>query len=658
LKEAAMGRQFCRAWLVAILPLFLSLPVRGQTGAIVADWPVPGSGPAAARRARALGDATNPVPFIGVAPCRIVDTRGPDGAFGGPALAAGVSRNFTLPAGPCAGLPTNPKAYSLNVTVTNTLGPGFIKIYPQGGPAPVVSTLNYVAGQTVANAAIVPAGTGGGITVVAGVSGTDLIIDINGYFSNTLGNPGDFFRLDNNSPNLTMQLTNSNTSCSGACGLYVSTASGHAIYGDAFGSSSVGVFGNSASYNGVWAASGTWDALAAFGGRDGGYLQGSRNGLIGASISTITVGTGVAGAAASGADGSAGVFGVANNTIGGRTYGVYGTTSSPGAASAGVYGYTGNTTTLSYGVHGSTIDTFTNSAGVFGSDTNINGIVYGVLGASASNFPNAGGVRGVDLSNFDPPAPLGTAGVIGDSEDYAGVIGRSRLTAVFGQLYDGSDATLQFGLLGTAFGTAFDATVGPWGVFSGGNFGATGAKHFVEPHPRDPKKVILYSSLEGREVGTYFRGTVTAVSGRAVIDVPEDFRIVTSEEGLTVQVTPLQAFAQVYVESKDLFQIVVRTSRDVMLDYFVHGVRRAFRDFDPIANGYEFMPRSPADRMPAYLTEEARRRLISNGTYNEDGTVNMATAERAGWTKIWAEREARARAAAEKAAQAAAPPAR
>ncbi|HKD10780.1 MAG TPA: hypothetical protein VKE50_01850, partial [Thermoanaerobaculia bacterium] len=331
---------------------------------------------------------------------------------------------------------------------------------------------------------------------------------------------------------------------------------------------------------------------------------------------------------------------------------------SPGVASAGVYGSSTATVTLSYGVHGTVIDTFTNSAGVFGSSSNVNGVVYGVLGASGSNTPNTGGVRGVDLSNFDPTAPLGTAGVIGDSEDYAGVIGRSRLTAVFGQLYDAGNDTTQFGLLGTAFGTSFDATVGPWGVFSGGNFGATGAKHFVEPHPRDPKKVILYSSLEGREVGTYFRGTVTAVNGRAMIEVPEDFRIVTAEEGLTVQVTPLRAFAEVYVESKDLFQIVVRTSRDVMLDYFVHGVRRAFRDFDPIATGYEFMPRSPSDRIPAYLTEEARKRLIANGTYNEDGTVNMATAERAGWTRIWAEREARARALSENAAQAAAAPAR
>ena len=56
--------------------------------------------------------------------------------------------------------------------------------------------------------------------------------------------------------------------------------------------------------------------------------------------------------------------------------------------------------------------------------------------------------------------------------------------------------------------------------------------------------------------------------------------------------------------------------------------------------------------MPLYLTEEARRRLIANGTYNADGTVNMATAERLGWTKMWADREAAAQEAHRKAAAA------
>jgi len=135
-----------------------------------------------------MADVTPGIGFVGFAPCRLVDTRTttipnfPAG-YGPPALAQGAPRNFDLNSDPkCPGISDGVGAYSLNVTVTNTLGPGFILIYPQGGAQPTVSTVNYVAGQTVANAAIVPAGTNGGVTVIAGVSGTNLIIDINGYF--------------------------------------------------------------------------------------------------------------------------------------------------------------------------------------------------------------------------------------------------------------------------------------------------------------------------------------------------------------------------------------------------------------------------------------------------------------------------------------------
>lgn len=127
----------------------------------------------------------SPLPFISIDPCRIVDTRGNGftGAYGPPALTQGSPRTFTL-TGQC-GISPAAEAVSLNVTVTNAQGPGFILIYPKDGAQPSVSTLNYVAGQTVANAAIVPLGTGGGIVVIAGVSGTHLILDVNGYSSAT-----------------------------------------------------------------------------------------------------------------------------------------------------------------------------------------------------------------------------------------------------------------------------------------------------------------------------------------------------------------------------------------------------------------------------------------------------------------------------------------
>jgi hypothetical protein len=125
---------------------------------------------------------TPPLPFVAVAPCRVVDTRGNGftGAFGPPALASSVARDFPL-AGQC-GIPADAQAVSLNVTATNTLGPGFLLLAPAGSPPPLVSTLNYLAGETVANAALAPLGPGG-LTVLAGVSGADLILDVNGYLA-------------------------------------------------------------------------------------------------------------------------------------------------------------------------------------------------------------------------------------------------------------------------------------------------------------------------------------------------------------------------------------------------------------------------------------------------------------------------------------------
>ena len=74
----------------------------------------------------------------------------------------------------------------------------------------------------------------------------------------------------------------------------------------------------------------------------------------------------------------------------------------------------------------------------------------------------------------------------------------------------------------------------PYAVYAFGDYGGTGAKYFIEPHPTDASKVIRYVALEGPESGTYFRGTAHASHGQAVIAVPEDFRMVTDDEGLSL----------------------------------------------------------------------------------------------------------------------------
>ncbi len=119
--------------------------------------------------------------FYPVTPCRVADTRNPAGAFGGPIMGAGTSRSFAIPASACS-IPATAAAYSLNVTVVPGGPLGYLSAWPVGVSQPVVSTLNSPDGSVLANAAIVPAGTGGAVDVFV-TDATHVILDINGYFA-------------------------------------------------------------------------------------------------------------------------------------------------------------------------------------------------------------------------------------------------------------------------------------------------------------------------------------------------------------------------------------------------------------------------------------------------------------------------------------------
>jgi len=72
---------------------------------------------------------------------------------------------------------------SLNVTVTQPTGAGDLRLYPAGQSAPLVSTINWVAGQTRANNAVAALSATGLAVQCDQASGTvHLILDVNGYF--------------------------------------------------------------------------------------------------------------------------------------------------------------------------------------------------------------------------------------------------------------------------------------------------------------------------------------------------------------------------------------------------------------------------------------------------------------------------------------------
>lgn len=228
------------------------------------------------------------------------------------------------------------------------------------------------------------------------------------------------------------------------------------------------------------------------------------------------------------------------------------------------------------------------------------------------------GQGGVGL--FGGNGVVGTGGNADQSDGGAGVRG------VGGGGFDGFGGN---GVEGVAGGGGLGSG---WGVFAFGSLGATGSKSFVQPHPRDPSREIRFVSLEGNETGTYFRGTGRIVNGRAVIEVPEEFRLTTAVEGLTVQLTPVGGLALLAVESQDLQAIQVLGSADVAFHYFVNGVRRGFEETRVVTGNRTFVPRLRGVPFGEYLPEAVRRMLVENGTLNDDFTPNEGTAARMGWT--------------------------
>jgi hypothetical protein len=117
-----------------------------------------------------------PTTFHPLFPVRLVDTR----ATGDP-LGEGEARAFTV-AG-TGGVPPGAPGVVLNITITQPSAGGYLTVWPDGAAAPATSSLNFVAGQTVANAVITGVGAGGRIRVANAVGTAHVVVDVTGWFS-------------------------------------------------------------------------------------------------------------------------------------------------------------------------------------------------------------------------------------------------------------------------------------------------------------------------------------------------------------------------------------------------------------------------------------------------------------------------------------------
>ena len=112
-------------------------------------------------------------------------------------------------------------------------------------------------------------------------------------------------------------------------------------------------------------------------------------------------------------------------------------------------------------------------------------------------------------------------------------------------------------------------------------------KTFVADNPNDPNTRLWYACIEGPEAAAYTRGTAMLVGGQAIIQLPDHFRAVAQEEGMTVHLTPLSAQSLgLAVTNKSFEGIEMREllsgSGTYAFDWEVKAVRSAFPEWQVV----------------------------------------------------------------------------
>ena len=115
--------------------------------------------------------------LTGMNPQRVLDTRSGLGAPVGR-----VEPGQPVPVSLAGVVPAAASAVVVNLTATDTTGPGFVTAWPGATAQPGTSNLNYVRGGTVPNLAVVPIGADGTILVTTGAASAHLIADVLGWY--------------------------------------------------------------------------------------------------------------------------------------------------------------------------------------------------------------------------------------------------------------------------------------------------------------------------------------------------------------------------------------------------------------------------------------------------------------------------------------------
>ncbi|MFM7271232.1 MAG: RCC1 domain-containing protein [Actinomycetes bacterium] len=125
-----------------------------------------------------VGGSPAPGGFVGLTPFRLADTRSDGGCLN-------LTRTFQVAGVPGSGVPLNATSVALNVTAVGGFGAAYITAYPAGVGAPTASTVNFLAGQIVANGALVKVGLFAADSFTTNQGCPHVVVDVVGYFAGT-----------------------------------------------------------------------------------------------------------------------------------------------------------------------------------------------------------------------------------------------------------------------------------------------------------------------------------------------------------------------------------------------------------------------------------------------------------------------------------------
>jgi hypothetical protein len=120
--------------------------------------------------------------FQALAPFRACDTRvaGPNC----PAGTVGPGGEIAVKVTGVGGLPTvGVTAVTFNLTVTGGTAGGYLTAWPDGTATPTASSLNFSAGQTIANMITVKVGTNGTVRIGNALGQAHVVVDLAGFYA-------------------------------------------------------------------------------------------------------------------------------------------------------------------------------------------------------------------------------------------------------------------------------------------------------------------------------------------------------------------------------------------------------------------------------------------------------------------------------------------